>query len=322
MNKEELLLNLIKENKTLDEIVETLKLPIKEIYKILNKIKSKGYLLSKKYYYDGEIKYGIKKIVEDDSENIILTSKSDNELVFMVISDLHLGSLYEMPKLLNIIYDYCTKENIHIILNAGDFIDGEVNLANTKIPPIKQIDHALRIHPISSDIINFLLLGNHDYSMLSNYGINIMNIIKERREDIVPIGFKEGLIKIKNDNIVMQHPLLGIKKNKGNYSKTLIIRGHGHESKTNLDSSNLIIYTPSLSKLNFNNSKHPGAIILKLKTRQGIIEYVHIDNLSFINNKMEVINESNIYFGYNKSFKEKEPILNEEEYPKVLRKVK
>lgn len=320
MRSEEVILNLIKSNKTLEEIAAITGLSLRNIYLNLKKIRDNGYLISKKYYYNGEIKYGFNKSLENQCDNILLTSLSENEFKFMVISDLHLGSLYETPKLLNLVYDYCTNNNIHIILNAGDFIDGEVNCANTKILPTKQIDHALRIHPISSQIINYLVLGNHDYSMLVNHGIDILKVIKDKREDIVPLGFGEGILKIKNDQIVIQHPLLYRTSSNGNYSKTLIIRGHGHAPKINLDTSNLLVYAPSLSNLNFNKCHFPGAINLNIKMRCGLIENVYIEELAIINNKIYVTNELNLYVGHNKTFKIKEEIQNEEEYPKILRK--
>lgn len=320
MKKEEILLNLIKVNKTLGEIVDITGLSLKEIYIILKRLRDKGYLISKKYYYDGEIQYGINNFLEVPSDNILLTSKNDDELEFMIISDIHFGSIQETQKLLYLIYDYCTKNDIHIILNAGDFIDGEVNSLNTCIAPLKQIDHALRVHPAKEDIINYLLLGNHDYSMLINHGIDISKVINEKREDIVPLGYGEGILNIKNDQIIMQHPLLYKASSNGNYSKAIIIRGHGHEPKVTLDTSNLLIYAPSLSKLNFNKCHYPGAIDLKLKMRYGIIENAYIDELAIINGKIYVTNELNLYVGHNKVFKARNEILNEEEYPKVLRK--
>ena len=320
MRSEEVILNLIKSNKTLDEIESITGLSLNDICKSLKKIKEKGYLITKKYYYDGEIEYGINRFIENPSDNVLLTSKNENEFKFMIISDLHFGSLYETQKLLNLIYDYCTNNNIHIILNAGDFIDGEVNIANTKILPIKQIYHSLKVHPISSNIINFLILGNHDYSMLINHGIDISKVIMDKREDIIPIGFGEGILKIKNDQIVMQHPLLYKTSNNGNHSKTIIIRGHGHAPKINLDTSNLLIYAPSLSKLNFNKSHFPGAVYLNIKMRCGLIENAYIEELTIINNKIYVTNELNLYVGHNKTFKINSEINNEEEYPKILRK--
>lgn len=320
MKNEDMVLNLVKANKTLEEIKDITSLSLKEIYVLLKKLRDKGYLISKKYYYDGEIAYSINNFLESLDNNILLTNKDENEFKFIIISDLHFGSLYESQKLLNLIYDYCTNKNIHIILNAGDFIDGEVNISNTKILPIKQINHALRVHPISSNIINFLTLGNHDYSMLINHGIDISKIIKDKREDIVPIGYGEGILKIKNDQIVMQHPLLYKTSSNGNHSKTIIIRGHGHSPKINLDTSNLLIYAPSLSYLNFNKSRFPGAVYLDIKMRCGLIENAYIEELSIINNKIYVTSELNLYVGHNKTFKIKEEIQNEEEYPKILRK--
>ena len=184
----------------------------------------------------------------------------------------------------------------------------------------RSIPHALRVYPMTSDIINFLLLGNHDYSLLTKHNIDLMNLIKERREDIVPIGYGEGKVLIKSDCIILQHPLLVKAMPSNVYNKAIIIRGHGHAARINHDSSNLIIHAPSLSNLNLYKSSFPGAVILKIKMKRGIIESVCLDELTFINNKLYTTNEISIHVGTKKSFKESNPIFNEEEYPKVLKK--
>ncbi len=317
MEKSRIILELIKQNKTLEEIIVYTNLPVKEIYKIIRKLIIEGHNIARRYFYDGEIEYSLSNQQSDNCT--IITSNDEKDLEFMIISDLHLGSIYEMPKLLDIIYDYCTKNNIHIILNSGDLVEGEVKESSILVPPQKQLDHALRVYPLSPSILNFLLLGNHDYSLLMNYGIDILDLIKERREDIIPIGYGEGQILIKNDHIVLQHPLIYREVNHGIYDKTIIIRGHGHAPKISMDNSNLVIYAPSLSKLNLYKSNFPGAIDLKIKMKRGFIEYAFIEELSFINNCIYTTNEISLYVGHRKSFKEKNPILNEEA-PRRLRK--
>ena len=313
---------LIKRGISLKELSEKLNLSYREITKYLYILEKKGYTVNRKYYYNGDILYSILSNLEYDSFNEmdLISSPSDTELEFMVISDLHLGSTYETPQLINLIYDYCIKKGIHYLLNLGDLVDGVVNVNNNRIPWYKQINHALRVYPLDKEITSFLLLGNHDYSLLQNFGQNIMQIIKERREDIVPIGYGEGIINVKNDIIVLQHPLLSKDFQKGIYNKAVILRGHGHESKIYTDNSNLIVYAPSLSKLNFNRSSFPGAVYIKLIMRNGKIENVEVEELVIINKKIYITNSMNIYIGCHKNYKNKEIIRNEEDY-KVLRKV-
>ena len=296
--KYDVLLKLINENKSINEITNILGISSNELYKYLLSLRKKGHRIVGNYYNNGDIYYELKKRIADN-EFFLNTDVSEKEIDLMVISDLHLGSFYETPKLLDRIYNFCINENIHVILNIGDFVEGCVNNTNVKIPPLKQINHALRVHPFDSSIYNLLLLGNHDYSLLTNYGIDIETSIKESRYDIIPLGYGEEIINIKNDFIVLLHPLKSSEMKTRNYKNTLIIRGHGHESKVCQDKNNLIMYTPSLSKLNFNKSTNPGAIKLKLLFKNGFIKNVLITDLIFFNSKLLIAKESNFYINEN-----------------------
>ena len=200
MMNEEIILNLINEGKSVEEIGSILNISRNTLYHYLIKLKNKGYSFLSKYYINGNIDYQLIKTLNYDNEYNLITDKESNEIKLMVISDLHLGSLYEDRRLIESIYNYCINNDIHVILNIGDFVEGDVNSSNIKVLPNKQIEHALKYHPYSEEIFNFLILGNHDYSLLSKYGINILDVIKNKRWDIIPIGFGEGKINIKIRN--------------------------------------------------------------------------------------------------------------------------
>ncbi len=288
--KREIILKLINENKSISEIASILGISNNELYRELLELRKKGYHVIGKYYIDGSIFYNFKNRISENSFH--LHTQEIETIDLMVISDLHLGSFYETPRLLDKVYDYCINNDIHVILNIGDFVEGDVSINNMKIEPLKQLDHALRVHPSDNSIYNLLLLGNHDYSLLANYNIDLMRGIKERRYDIVPLGYGEEIINIKHDFIVLLHPLKSYEMKTKNYKNALIIRGHGHESKIYQDRNNLILYTPSLSKLNFNNSSNPGAIKLTLFMKNGLIENILVTDLVFINNKINIVKNS------------------------------
>ena len=325
MNKHdyiETIINYISNGATISEISNSLHLSYGEIYKILAILKNNGYEILKKYYSNGNIMYYFADRLFNDYTPKIITSPYEDNIGIMVYSDLHFGSFSETPKLLNKIYDYSEANGIHIHFNVGDLVEGVVNPLNIKLPWHKQIEHALKVYPHSDDILVFTLLGNHDYSLLENFGLDISEVIRNQRGDIIPIGYGNSKIFIKNDYIVLQHPLLNKDVNiQENYSYATIIRGHGHEMKTVIDNSNVMIYTPSLSNLNFNKSHFPGAIYMKLKMRFGLIEYVEFEELAFINNKLYTTGRMNLYAGSGKKFRENTIINNEEEFIKVLRKV-
>ncbi len=314
-----LILELINKGLTIREISNITDFSYQEIYRCIVFLRQKGFIFAFKNYSNGDIKYEIVKGMYSDERNRIITEHSENELQLMLVSDLHFGSKYEDVRLLHIIYDYCIQNGIHYLLNLGDLIEGHT--PNMKIPVDKQIDHALRVHPFSNEILVFLLLGNHDYSLLTGFGIDVKKAIENTRGDILPLGYGEKILCIKNDQIIMQHNLLVPEFHKSICDKTIILRGHRHASQVLKDSSNLIIYLPSLSKLNFNKSSFPGAVRLCLKFRAGMIEYAILEELVIINKKLYTVNESTIFVGLNKSFKEKDKIENEEDYTLVKKKV-
>ncbi len=319
MKKEEYdILNLINEGRSINEIAGLLSLSCQEVYEVLRRFKNHGYHLLHHFYPNGQMHSTMNNEDKTFNHKIITSSKKD-ELELLVISDLHFGSIYENKEYLNVIYDYCTKEGLHLLINLGDFVEGEVNLKNIIVPPYKQIEHALSNHPQSNDILELLLLGNHDYSLLTNYHIDVIKEILTSRSDIIPLGYAEKEIDIKNDSIVLRHPTWEFEK--GTYCHKLILSGHGHQARIHMDSANTVVYLPSLSDLNLNKSHFPGALRLKLKMRCGLIEYIVLEELTIVNHKMYTTNDINLFVGMNKSFRNNAKVYNEGEYVKVKKKV-
>ena len=63
------------------------------------------------------------------------------------------------------IYNYCISNNIHIIFFGGDLVDGTFG-KNTRIDNIdEQLAYIMKKYPFDKSIINFGVLGDHDYSI-------------------------------------------------------------------------------------------------------------------------------------------------------------
>ena len=321
---DKLVLSLIEEKMSINDISYLLQLNYQTIYDCVAKLKMHGFNILEKYYDNGNIGYYLSKStsLSNKYKNTIITRSDENEFDLMLLSDYHLGSFYETGKLIEEIYDYCAKRNIHIVLNLGDFVEGVVNLQNTKVPWDEQIYHALKNHPMCNDILTFMLFGNHDHSLLVNFGLDIRTVIKNMRGDIIPLGFGFSKVNIKDDEIIMEHPLGNNKNQHGSFSNKIILRGHGHESKIICDGNNYIFKLPSLSNLNFNKSNFPGASLMHLKMSKGNIIYVTLEELSIINNKIYTVNETKVFTGRGKDYSDSKIISNEEDYQKILRKVK
>ena len=178
------ILSLIRNEMTIYMISKLLDISYNEVYHYIQLLRLDGFNITEKVYANGDIRYLLNKTAKLNNQykNTIITEPNENEIELLVTSDIHFGSNYENRYLLNSMIDYCLKNNLHIIINCGDFIDGIVNLSNIKVPWDEQIYHAILEYPEVNDIVTFLLLGNHDYSLLSNFGQDIRTFIKNKPE--------------------------------------------------------------------------------------------------------------------------------------------
>ena len=246
------ILDLIKTGASANEIVNETGLSNRQLFYRLSMLELKGYKFLKKYYYNGEILYNFNQTVNDPKENIIYTNHSDTEFVALIMSDLHLTSEFETLKYLNEAYEMCTKEGIHIVLNAGDLMDGSIGYSKKKFDCFDyQIDYVIKNMPFDPNILTFAIFGNHDFDSIKKSGQDLLEALKSRRHDIVPLGYGVGNIKIKNDEIYLKHPQTPVSNECGTIKNKVVIYGHTHKMLSNYGSDSSVInyYVPSLSDI-------------------------------------------------------------------------
>lgn len=201
------LLNLINEGKTVNEISEILKLSNKAIFCRLNMLRNAGYNFKRLYYSDGNIVYsnGADMAWYNEKNNGVNLITKDNKIDAIVISDIHFGSKYEIEGIMDRIYNYCINNNIHIIFFGGDLVDGTFG-KNTKIDNIdEQLAYIMKKYPFDKSIINFGVLGDHDYSIFEANSRDISLLFSNYRHDIVPLGYYIGKLNIGNDILTFYH---------------------------------------------------------------------------------------------------------------------
>lgn len=328
------LLQLIIEEKSVNEIANTLNMSNKQVYNHLALIKNKGLEFERKYYSNGEIVYVPKKSLAINCAKDVglITEANEDLLKFVVISDLHIGSIHERIDLLEKVYDYCIKENIHLIINCGDLIDGMCTQHKKKIDNVyEQADYTLKNYPFDKNILNFIIFGNHDYDALRNYGLNLETLFDSYRHDLVALGYFQNALNIKNDFIVLRHPWEKLKKieypysewnSKYNKNVFLVLNGHSHKMRAKISSSALSVSIPSLSNIPCpNEGFFPSFVVMELKFRNGLIEYGSFHQM-IINDKIERISEFDCYLGLGKDLMHTDPINLEEDYTKKKIKTK
>lgn len=279
-------IDLINENKSLKEIASILKMSEKQVYMRIRKIINYGYSLEPFYTNKSDIYYQLnkKKLIKQSNSDITINVPTNlKELRCLAISDMHIGNVNSDIDLLKRVYDYAVKNNINIIFNCGDILEG-VNSGDQKnINNIHdQIEYLIEKHPYDKNINNFVILGNHDYHSLHYQGLDVSKKIINSRYDIIPIGFGQGIVNIKKEKIALSHELSVIDMPRLEEDVKLVLAGHGHMMKTKVY-DNLLLCLPSLSYVSPDKTKEniPGFVDLELHFAR--------DNFEFIKAKQMII---------------------------------
>lgn len=230
-NESTLLLKLISENKSLNEISSVLGLSPKQIHMRLTMLRNSGYLFDRIFSYSGDTFYSFHNPLIQQSNTIINVDEDINTIRAILISDTHLGHINDSIECIDAMYNYCTKEGINIILHTGDFFEGiydsrkkQCKFKNAE----NQISYGLKTYPYDKNILNFILLGNHDATFITNNGIDIQSVILNKRHDLIPIGYGCSDIILGNYLIKMRHQMQNIKLKNINPNNTIFLYGHSH----------------------------------------------------------------------------------------------
>ena len=289
--KEILICEMIDDGYTLNEMSSNLWLSPKQIHQKIQKLTDNGYFINPIYYDDGNIKYDFENNSKKHTVNISLCDST--KFKALVISDIHIGNELENLSYLYKTYDYARDNNIHIILNCGDLIDGNFTRGKQLISDIdSQIDRVIKLYPYDKNILNVICFGNHDHSAYE-CGRDISLALSKRRPDLINGGYGVSLINIERDQIVMSHPLNSISFKP--LPNKLILEGHHHKMVVKINRNNFLINVPPLSDLCFGNQENPGMLEMELLFGSGFIHSGHFKQIG-IKNNFEIYGETNLEF--------------------------
>jgi hypothetical protein len=279
-----------------NEIASRLNITNKQLYNYLTMLKNSGFDFKKNYCFNGDIIYSLsRKLTDLDTKYEIFIPRDIDKFEFVAISDIHFGSLRERTDYLDVVYNYCLKEGIHTIIIGGDLIDGTLGNGQKKFDTIyEQIEHLRKDYPFDKSILNYAILGDHDYSSLSETGQDLSLVLKNYRHDIVPIGYSLGKIWLKNDYITIFHPV----KSKGDDFKVelenynLLFKGHSHKGMVyNSKVNSLTVTLPILCDLRDDKRTFPGFVRGMFTFQDDVIKYVNLSQLSIVDNSIIKVNE-------------------------------
>lgn len=185
-----------------------------------------GFNINKELDSKGNIIYSIGNDIVYKDLNINLDS---DELKTLIISDMHIGNFNDGLTFIDRVYEYAKEKGINIIFNIGDLFRGVYPECTDKLSELKyEIDLFNDKYPFYNNIVNVVILGNHDYVTYKSFGFDIGKYIS-LRPDFINLGYGLGKVKIGNSSILLEHDLLFVPQpERDNYAK-YIFRGHSHK---------------------------------------------------------------------------------------------
>ena len=202
----------------------------------------------------------------------------DDERV-IIISDTHLGSKYENLDYLREVYKMASEEGIHTILHGGDLIQSTMSNVQPKYEnEMRQVEHVVIDYPYNKEIMNYILLGNHDYHTLRKHPIFLETL--QTRKDFNILGFKRAYLTWLKELISLYHTTKKYPISIPSVETALNLRGHSHILSYNKTSS---INIPTLSDdLFVLRNGRPGFLVGTHKPNEIVLEsYYFKDSLHY-----------------------------------------
>lgn len=164
----------------------------------------------------------------------------------LIISDTHIGSIYENRSFIDSVYNYAISSGIKTIIHTGDLIEGQSRVWDRSKNELEsEIGYAISIIP--KEVKTKLLFGNHDFSVFSAWGyVSLLDLFfKESNLDILGLG--RVILNWNNIPILINHYISDkmIHFDNAITNEVVMLEGHSHLYFAN--PLNRVIKVPSLS---------------------------------------------------------------------------
>jgi len=129
-----------------------------------------------------------------------------------VIGDTHIGSKYEALDRLHDFYDLLERENVPIVIHAGDLTDGNGRQYKGHLNEVKVygfenlLEYTVENYPKREGVKTVVISGNHDLSFWKQNGVDIVKAISRERDDILYAGQLSAYIEINGVKFYVVHP--------------------------------------------------------------------------------------------------------------------
>lgn len=222
----------------------------------------------------------------------------DGEKV-MLISDTHMGGIYEREDYFKFVFDYCKDNEINYLIHAGDIGDGRCTKDGfsewfeNEAEARENAELVLNNYPTSSEIIQYVIAGNHE-DFYKNKDVHFFEELG-KKQNVVLMGNRRAYFTVCGYPILLEHDLLiGYEKYLYNLmAYNLEIKGHSHISRFNHSE----IYLPTLShNLPHGNEEEglPGCVVMHTFKEDDIIK-LQFDRIYFTLDDNCEVGPSHVY---------------------------
>lgn len=210
---EQKLLDVLKKNNySVGELSRIFDRSRETIFKLADQLQKKGYVVK---FSETNKQFILDTVRDTKVTPTNIKSLYRKYMKFGIVSDTHLGSIWQQPSILHAAYEVFDKEKMDFIVHAGDLCDGvrmrkgheqEVFLPANK--PLMWRDYITKIYPHSKTGIKTYIIGGgtHDWDFVKNCGYNLVREVTHVRPDIVYRGDVATQFNIKQAKIYLAHP--------------------------------------------------------------------------------------------------------------------
>ncbi len=283
------LLEMIVDNKSIDEICSSLNITHNQLKSRIKSIKNEGYRVDTMYSNINKDRLYINYKSYSLDKPFIKTCDIDDSVLIGLVADTHIGSeLCDMDAIKRV-YEYFNKNGIHFVFHLGDLVDGDFRDTFGDID--SQVLSAILDYPSDESIKNFIVFGNHDKDFVERTGIDIGGAVSYYRDDFISLGYADAYVNLCDANIKLVHkagPSDGGIEN-------IIIGGHTHKYRFFANKSIPRIICPALSNVNpYQN--YGGALTMKLSFTDDKATKMLLSQLMVIDNKVIEVGENSYQF--------------------------
>lgn len=193
-----------KESLSIIEIADKFNVPVRKVEEVISEMGARHVMLEQ----DGDRLYVKTTPEEGGRKQLDPTMWQGDILRFGFVSDNHLGCHRERLDILNLLYDLFHNEGIEIVLQGGNFIEGEARFNRNELHKYgmgRQLDYAVQQYPYRAGVKTWFISGDdHEGWYNQREGVNTGELFQMYREkrglyDLTHLGYVEADIDLNHD---------------------------------------------------------------------------------------------------------------------------